>query len=628
MFKTFSGTLTGSAVNLASPEPAAGWVIFNDSAVNTYDLVVGAETVKVSPKETLKLQTNVATVSLNGTGAYRAICFQSLTSFRFFDKQSDLDITLNSTYAPDTVSIDTVNGNLLAVKDGGVTYNKLAAALQTLINNAGLEIIPIGGSISGTYDKSVLCLGSASVTGTTLIKGDLYQVATGSNLITNAGNSLTVNGSVCIDGYTNAGAAASSTILVRGDLITNGSFVAQSYGGTPGLIEVGGDFYVSGISAVLNISGSANNSGATLTVRGNLHSHTFTCSGGASSTSSAAGDGSSVTVRGSVSVNSIGGAGGNATSTGNAGIGASLTVRGDVVSAQTIVLDGGDATSSNAGAGGTLSVTGRVLASGISVTGGDCSSTTLAHLAGLGGTVTCNDLRLTSTLTTKGGDRSGATTGTGTNTPPDGGSVTVTGDLHSTSDVILDGGAVTTASISGVAGAGGTLIVRGTTLISGGGIRSNGGAGSTSSTQVGGAAGSLTFYGSATADSVSALGGASGASAVKGAAGNITFGSGCFIGNTVSIKDGSAGATDPSSNAFLLLGGSCSINTIDAVDRAAMHIKGFAANIPVTLKVTNLATKATFNDTSGTVTANISAEETKLFLFDGNDWYSLTGTSM
>jgi len=628
MFKTFSGTLAGSAVNLAAPEPAAGWVIFNDSAANTYDLVVGTETVKVSPKETLKLQTNVATVSLNGTGAYRAICFQSLTSFRFFDKQSDLDITLNSTYAPDTVTIDTVNGNLLAVKDGGVTYNKLAAALQTLINNAGLEIIPIGGSISGTYNKSVLCLGNASITAATLINGDLYQVSTGSNLITNAGNSLTVNGSVCIDGYTNSGAVASSTILVRGDLITNSSFVAQSYGGTAGQIEVGGDFYVSGGTSVLNISGAANNSGASLTVRGNLHSHTLTCSGGASSNSSAAGDGSTVIVRGSVSVNSIGGAGGNATSTGNAGTGANFTVRGDLASAQTIVLDGGDATSSSAGNGGYLSVTGRIMASGISLTGGDCSSTTLAHLAGLGGFINCNDLRLTSTLTTKGGARSGATTGTGTNTPPDGGSVTVAGDLHSTSDVILDGGDVTTASISGVAGAGGTLIVRGATSISGAGIRSNGGAGSTSSAQLGGAAGTLTFYGSVSADSVSALGGDSGAAAVKGAAGNITFGSGCLIGTSVNIKDGTAGATAPSSNAFLLLGGSCSINTIDAVDRAAMHIKGFMANVPVTLKVTNLATKVTFNDSSGTVTANISAEETKLFLFDGNDWYSLTGTSM
>lgn len=627
MFKTFSGTLTGSAANLVSPEPAAGWVIFNDSAVNTYDLVVGAETVKVSPKETLKLQTNVATVSLNGTGAYRAICFQSLTSFRFFDKQSDLDITLNSTYAPDTVSIDTVNGNLLEVKDGGVTYNKLAAALQTLINNAGFEVIQIGGSISGNYDKSVLCLGNASVTGSTIINGDLHQVVTGSNLITNAGNNLTVNGSVCIDGYTNAGAATSNTVLVRGDLITHGSFVAQSYGGTPGQIEVGGDFYVSEGTAVLDISGSADNSGASLTVWGNLHSHTFTCSGGASSTGSAAGDGSTVIVRGNVSVDSIGGAGGDASSTGDAGDGANLTVRGDVVSAQTIFLGGGDATSSSAGGGGVLSVTGRVTASGISVKGGDCTSTTLAHLAGLGGTITCNDLHLTAALTAKGGDRSGATTGTGTNTPPDGGDVTVMGDLHSTADVILDGGTVTTASNSGDAGAGGTLVVRGTTLVSGGGIRSNGGEGSTDSAQVGGAAGSLTFYGPVTADSVYALGGDSGVAAVQGAAGNITFGSGCFIGGSVSIRDG-AGLTAPTSAAFLLLGGSCSINTIDAVDRAAMHIKGFMANIPVTLKVTDLATKVTFNDTSGTVTANISAEETKLFLFDGNDWYSLTGTSM
>lgn len=150
MIKSFSGTLSGTPVTLTGTAPAAGWVIFNDATEGQFTLTISnpsgpAASVKVGPHESQKIQTAVQEVTLSGTGAYRALCFQSLTTFRLFSVTGGPPGDVTLTFLPDDSTLEAVTGGdtpVVQVKNEGITAAKLSSALIAAIQEkTALQVV-------------------------------------------------------------------------------------------------------------------------------------------------------------------------------------------------------------------------------------------------------------------------------------------------------------------------------------------------------------------------------------------------------------------------------------------------------------------------------------------------------
>jgi hypothetical protein len=176
-FKSGSGTLAGVAVALAGPRGCQAWIVWNDHASNTFDLVVNGQTFKVLAGEVIGLPLQADAASLNGTGAYRWAALDDAGALPHFagrapsgtgsipnsavttDKLADVAVTAAKIAAAvagagltggagsalavqvDGVGVE-IDSDTVRLKDGGVTPAKLkVGGLVTLADGAAAPTI-------------------------------------------------------------------------------------------------------------------------------------------------------------------------------------------------------------------------------------------------------------------------------------------------------------------------------------------------------------------------------------------------------------------------------------------------------------------------------------------------------
>lgn len=702
MFKTFSGTLTGQTVTLTGSQPTAGWVVFNDSPGNVYEFVVddpltGSATFKIGPREIQKIQTADVVVTINGTGAYRAICFQSLTSFRFYNRTADNLGTPEITYYPDNETLEVVagpgpapvmqirdegvteeklsqelqdtlalvhdvddstlgvsEGGELEVKDEGITQAKLAQEVIDLISGAGgLTVIQDAGEMSGTYEGSVLCLGSAVMVDDVEIKGDLYQAWYSTYIITNTGgHNLVVYGSANIHSYSNY---PDDTEQPNGNIEIYGSFTfancaVYSSGGSSSMLRVGGGCVANeGANSLLNLNGLDNSPATELKVYGDVSLGAIDGYGDGANKSS------KITVYGNLNVTQninvangdplaaddpewhvevygnlvCGGIDGSG-SPSFGGCGHRIEVSGDMRVEASTLLYGGDYSSGSAGNGGSLTVRGSYISwdGDLQLHGGLCESADASHTSGQAGDIEVYGDLIVASISAHGGVRQGSpATSSPSNVPPHGGDLLVYGSLI-TGGVDLSGGDVTTTDDLGSGGDGGDFTVHGSVKSMGMALinLSGGNCSTTTATaSKGGDSGTATFYSSALVESIHANGGNSGSSTpTQGSAGHVYFYNGVTCGS-MEILDGT-GVTPATNACGVQFSGSCCVTDLNVVGRSGSKITGAGATI---LKVAGLSTKDTFDNPEDVVTDAIINPDTQLFIYGDNaGWYALQGATM
>lgn len=323
----------------------------------------------------------------------------------------------------------------------------------------GSNVIPDGGTISGTYDSDVFCQGDATVGGNLTVNGDLIVVG---DLTNDSGYTVTVEGNLKTDqllfNRLNP-ALPQGNIVVKGDLIFN-SIDYQATPGTTPTLEVGGNLIGANAFSYINASGLDDANGADITVYGNINVSAINISGGASNASNA-GNGGNLVVKGNFLIKnlfeSLGGACSNSSYT--SGSGGNLFIYGNISGNEgwfidKIDLSGGDGIDCAGGDGGSLTVYGSVDISNFASFGGNSNDTLLSglHDAGNGGNVAVyGDLSVRYSLNLDGGDGIEASGGNG-------GSLNISGDF-TCSIFEATGGFCNSSNENHVAGSGGTSYV-------------------------------------------------------------------------------------------------------------------------------------------------------------------------
>jgi hypothetical protein len=485
MFKSFSGTLASVSVELTGTNPVAGWIYFNDSNTETHEVTItdplaGPAVVRVGPREIQKIQTAVLTIETDGIGAYRALCFQSLTAFRLFSVAGQPAGTFTAEYQPDDETIESFVGiqptPVLRLKDLGIKPQHISAELQAELGNlSGVTVIEDEGELEGDYSGTVYCAGDATVTGNVTIQGDLIQLWSSltSPTIVNSGKfNVGVMGSMHIYNYdstpTTEGTSKNGDLYVYGHLTFAHIDIPSTF--SPSNVYVGGSLTGNAggpYHSTLDLHGMDDTDATSLTVYGDLVCGEVNLSGG-DADAVTAGNGASVIVYGDMVLASwLKLNGGEATGGGGGGDGGNLLVYGDLIIDQYLEAYGGSGlTTGSGGDGGDVEVYGDLLVSGstgspavsINMRGGYCGSIDGNHRAGSGGQLEVRgDISVSDYIRADGGDRGGASATPALVGPPaDGGTITAYGDVRAVG-FTAQGGAVLTPAAGGAAGAGGNL---------------------------------------------------------------------------------------------------------------------------------------------------------------------------
>ena len=356
-----------------------------------------------------------------------------------------------------------------------VAFNEGAIYVPTSSSGggSGATIIPDEGSISGVYEGDVVCSGSATIDGETIILGDLIC---GASLINSGGYLVSVLGDVHLDfanftpnldeGVTQGAFAVGGSLYVgyfrmdvnRGEnpvLYVRGNITAVQGGEGSGIYGEGKD--------------GAN--GISIFCGGNFVADYVNIEGGNTFTADyPAGNGGTLEVYGMLSIRGYTAEGGNAESvTQNAGQGGDIDVYGNAAFGNCSV-QGGDAypdletgISGNAGDGGYIDIRGYLsVLDEMSLRGGFCQSASPDHRAGKGGRLDVEgDLSGDGYLETDGGYREGNLSEGGGEESPDGGNIDIGGNV-SMQEIRSNGGEVyTTGAAPHAAGNGGDLDVDG-----------------------------------------------------------------------------------------------------------------------------------------------------------------------
>lgn len=428
-------------------------------------------------------------------------------------------------------------------------FGTIISGLETGGGGGG-NVIPDGGSISGTYEGNLVCEGAATVTGNLTVNGSMLVLGT---LTNDGGWEVTIRGNLHAQSinFDNADTSqVQSNFSVDGDLVFTYMEFRQS-GGSAAQLRVGGDLIGSagfsgtilrgeGVDGSLGVAGTP---GLSILVYGDLmvtEVHIF----GGSNSAGAAGNGGNVTVWGDCLVTfTLDASGGNATD-GDAGVGGTVDVYGDLgIPDGTVSVRGGGSTNGNGGNAGTLDVEANFSGSEISAYGGDCDSDSELHRSGSGGNISVyGQVTWCGYMTVSGGDRYGTLTTGNTLTPPSAGEINVNGGI-SAGDIFAEGGDVYTSNFAPHdAGNGGYIYIEGNLAVSddfelsggyaGQGNGGNGGYvsvegnasidddldahGGNADNGTGGSGGDLNFYGNLLIDEVRMYGG----SGTNGSGGN------------------------------------------------------------------------------------------------------------
>lgn len=333
-----------------------------------------------------------------------------------------------------------------------------------------------GGTIGGTYEGNVLCLGQVTVSDTLEVKGSLIVRG---DFINNNGYEVTVRGDLFAQSilFSRADSSLSqNNFTVDGDLFFTFMEFNQS-GGSSAQLRVGGDLTgTAGFSGtVIKANGTEDTSGLNILVYGDLTVSDLGISGG-DSLNSSAGSGGNITVYGNMNVwYQLRTMGGDADNTGyDAGNGGQVEVYGNFTmgdGSNNVDFSGGYANNGNAGNGGTLEVHGNcVLTNGdgdVQFWGGECSSDIESHRSGSGGNVyVYGNLQCDNDLELGGGSRYGTLSNPGSTEPPHGGNLTVKGDAR-VDEIDVDAGGIYTTGYSPCTngGNGGSISVLGNLVV-------------------------------------------------------------------------------------------------------------------------------------------------------------------
>lgn len=513
--------------------------------------------------------------------------------------------------------------------DTGVEYILTAVTpVWTAVADASSIVISDGGTIGGTYQSSVLCLGDVTMDDDVDVKGNLIVNGAFENA---DGYELIVYGDLGVRNSMNFNIAditlPQSGITVWGNMVCKRILFRQS-GGSAAELFVNGNL-TSESTLGINMSGEDNTGcspGGDITVGGDLKAYSINLSGGTNSAGNAQ-SGGSITVKGDFnivdSVDVSGGEGGAYAG----GSGGTLIVDGSLT-CLTLKCIGGSSTGASAGNGGGTTVGGDLVIQEIDGYGGACSSATDIHSAGLGGDLEVKGNVICETsIVLNGGDRTGTiTTTSGLGTPPSSGNITCYGNLVA-KHIRLIGGNTNANLETSAAGDGGSLTVNGSLILRG--PLSSNISGGNSAAGDGGSGGVLTVEGFCRLEELFSDGGNADTGKDNGSAGSCYFYSGVSSEVGLSMLDGS-GAGDPATaDVRLALAGHCSFNSLDVVDRTEAWI--YAPSNPATLQLIQLPTKVTLNDNTGVPTGDISSELDGYCYITGSSagtWYKISGTSV
>lgn len=248
----------------------------------------------------------------------------------------------------------------------GATEATAVAQIGSTGGGGGLTIIPDNGTLSGTYEGSVLCEGEATIVGPVTIFGNLVCEQ---QIFNGGGHELSVLGNLTA----NLIFIPDDETVPRGNINVVGDFfyallVFSQCGGSAATLRVGGDLIgVNGLSgSPIYAPGLDDTNGANVIVYGDLKaSYEIQLQGGDSVTGSA-GNGGGLLVYGDFTFwGNFRGYGGECTNSSfSAGNGATIEVYGNMTVAEnnSFQIYGGDSSggASNSGSGGSLEVWGNL----------------------------------------------------------------------------------------------------------------------------------------------------------------------------------------------------------------------------------------------------------------------------
>jgi hypothetical protein len=491
--------------------------------------------------------------------------------------------------------------------------------------SGGITIISDGGSLTGTYNGSVIVLGEglgyASMTGDVWVNGDLYCAG----LMNYGGFRLEVQGDFLVSDDIQF--TPSSTSMTQGDFIIHGNFsfgngtFNVNPGQSPTFIIMGDmtsndedDFYGYGLDGA---------NGLTIYVYGDLKLDYLNLHGGDATDTLAAGQGGNLIVFGNATLS--GGLdvyGGNSNYNGmNAGNAGEIVVVGNLIG----YVDGrgGNAyADSSAGSAAYIWVEGRYTNYWLNASGGDCSSTNTTDTAGSASYIYCGGITGDGHVLLNGGNRSGTLSSLVTNlvSSPNGGHIE-SHDSIQVAHLEMRGGDVTATDTNGLSnsqgGWGGTIYCTGDMLAWK--LLMQGG--NTSGQQAGGG-GQITTKGKLVAENLIDLTGGNSQGSYAGPAGLITAKAG-LQAHDINLVDGTGGAP-ATGECGLFLGGNANIGTLNQADRANSYIRAWSSRpCRVTLSVSEMPTKQTLTQPNGSDTSNINSSlGNSIFIYDLNNGWS------
>lgn len=493
--------------------------------------------------------------------------------------------------------------------------------------SGGGTIIEDGGTLSGTYEGNVVCLGTSTMTGNVEIIGDLLAIG---DITNENGYDFVVRGNADVRDleFDRTDPSLPQGLLrVQGNLNCDSIYFSQG-GGLVSTIRVDGDLISEDEEEGIYANGNDDTGGATIVVQGNLIFYEIEVNGGGS-VAGAAGGGGNVTVYGNMIVDyRLRCQGGSSTTGFSSGDGGSVTIHGNCVVGNRIDLDGGAGTESPAGNAGYLRIYGDARIQDVDMRGGDCNSTNHLHRAGTGGEIEIDGgLTCEEAISVRGGDRYGALAAPGEQAAARAGNVTVQGNL------VLDefngrGGDILTTVHAGTnAGRGSDLTVNGSFVCYGlydarGGTCLVGAAdggdagyidvegdvtlaaatltGGGTEGGLGGVGGSVSVRGSLTLiDTLNTGGGACANGSRGGDAGSIVVGGALTSGGNISAIGGAC--SSPATNAVAGVGGALTCGSLTMAGSAGVNLScgartGATLAAPVVPTAVNCQTLTVYGD--------------------------------
>jgi hypothetical protein len=495
-----------------------------------------------------------------------------------------------------TANVDLHGGD--ATNGNGGRGGDLSVENQVVLNELNING---GDCYSDTYEHYAGAGGEADIDGNfvsndyvTLSGGTRYGTVEGEigDSTYSSGGSLWVGGNCVVDDLDIEGGDVEISGLCIQRAGNGGSFNCD------GDVTVGDDIRMDGGYS----SGGHGGDGGSLYIGGNLVcDSTLSVRGGDSNDSGDGGDGGGIDVIGSASCYTVYGQGGGSQNTGSGGNGGSIEVDGVFTFDETCEFYGGS-----------------------------CNSVDASKRAGSGGSVRCRAIFADEGyVEVYGGSRSGSTSASSPGgESANGGYVNVYGDA-AIYRIEANGGDVFTSFPGLAGGAGGSISVQGTLtcedaleVYGGQGCGSNGGNG-----------GYIDISGMLRANRIEAGGGGANDSeqgsdaGTNGRAANVYLYGGCVV-NYFYARDGVGPGSAASGETVIQFAGSVTINDLDVSDRSDAYIR--AGAVPVIMKVQNLPTKTTFNNSGGAATVALDSYcGNSIFFTDVNSgWYYVQGTSL